>query len=463
MVRAGWVVMALATFTVASRSQSAVGGLDGVVFDSLRMAPLAGALVAPDGAPFPVRTDSAGRFAFDSLPAGRYAIVVESESLDSLGVAVSTITAEVAAGARRHVVLTVPSSATLLALACPGIGLGVDGGALLGVVRDAAGGATVTGARVGISWTEWTLMGGKLVSQPAQGTAVSGANGVYRFCGVPSGAQIHAHAIFGARESGELEVRIADFGLARRDLTVGAAGEGTVRGTVADRSGAPLAGARLDILGDSAFAMSDERGAFQLAGVLSGTRILEARRVGFAPFALEVELRAGAPAKVQVVLVPPPPVLSAVVVRAPPGSTGADAEGYKSRKQRLSGQFVDREKVASYGSVAAVEMLRGIRGMDVHFTEIGATAQWLQSGAGNFFTRSTCVPTYFLDGVEVDEQLLPKSKDIENFEVYGPGMAPPRYGGARSSCAVVLFWSRRLEVKMPAPKAAPPDSAGTSH
>ena len=464
MRRGAWVLVGLVAAAGDLWSQSAVatGSLSGVVFDSLRMAPLAGASVAPEGVPAVTRTDSAGRFTFDSLPAGRYAITVESDALDSLGVAVSTVTVDVVPGTPRSVRLAVPSLRTLLALACRGMALGDDGGVLAGVVRDAGTGAPLAGATVEVTWKIWTVYMGKMVAQPAQTAVTSGANGVFNACGVPSGAQVKLHARAGARTSGELEVRVADFGIARRDLSVGVGGAAVVRGTVTDAAGAALGGAIAQVEGDTTVATSDDRGAFQLAGVSSGTRVLEVRRVGLAPSRTEVDLRAGAPLKAAIVLRAPPPVLTAVVVRASRGSPAADAEGYEARKVQGAGQFVDRDRIALYGSRRAVELLHGVRGMDVHFTETGTTAFWVQSGAGNYFSQAQCAPSYFLDGIAVDEALLPHANDIENVEVYGPGMAPPRYGGARSSCAVVLMWSRRVEGRKPAPNARP-DSAATSH
>src|SRR5215831_9495922 len=91
----------LAVILSAARvAGQATGALSGSVYDSLRARGLADASVILEGSPFSVRTDSAGRFAFDSVPAGPYTVSVESASLDSLGIGVASVHAVVAASER---------------------------------------------------------------------------------------------------------------------------------------------------------------------------------------------------------------------------------------------------------------------------------------------------------------------------------------------------------------------------
>ena len=450
-VRATVILM----FAGAATARAQTGAIDGVVFDSLRMRPLAGALVAAAGAPAAVRTDADGRFALDSLAGGAYTLVVESGWLDSLGVAVPLTRVELAPGERRAMVLAVPSRATLLGIACRGSPMDADAGVLLGVVRDAADGAPVAGARVSVGWSVWTLAGARMVSQPVTIAVSSGAGGVFRVCGVPAGGQVRVSAGAGARSTAQVAARVPDFGIARHDLMVGAAGEGALRGTVTDPAGAPLAGARVQLSDDSAFAASDEHGAFQLAGGSSGTRVLEVRRVGSAPASVELELRGGSVTRVTVVLEPATQRLGAVTVHGSGAPATADAGGYGARKRTGIGRFVDREQIAARGDVEAPELLRGVQGMQVRFTTTGTAASWIRSGMG-------CTPNYYVDGTATDVRGLPRSNDIENLEVYAPGEAPPRYAGARASCAVVLIWTRRAG-GAPAKPAPAPDSGASRH
>jgi hypothetical protein len=58
----------------------------GVVFDSTNMAPLAGARVLIEGSAVETRTDLAGRYQLEGIPAGEHDIAVEHPRLQSLGV-----------------------------------------------------------------------------------------------------------------------------------------------------------------------------------------------------------------------------------------------------------------------------------------------------------------------------------------------------------------------------------------
>ena len=382
------------------------------------------------------RTDSAGRFALEGLPPGAVTLTVESAALDSLGVGVPAVRVEVAAGAAAHAALAVPSRATLLAIACPGMPLDADAGVLLGIVRDARALPPVPGAAVEVSWSVWTVNGGRLSETPVSATVASGAGGLYRACGVPAGAPVRVRASAGARASGDVTVAIAAHGIARRDLVIGAPGDGALRGTVASAEGSPLAGARIQLAGDGAAATSGEDGAFTLAGIPSGTRRVEVRRVGSAPRALDVDVRAGEPTRLAIALSPAPVRLDAVAVEGGAGPAADDAAGFDARRKRGVGRFVDRDRIATRGDVEAPELLRGVPGMDVRSTPRGATATWVRAMGG-------CTPRYYVDGSETDVRGLPRAGDIQGIEVYAPGEAPPRYGGARATCAVVLIWTRR--------------------
>ena len=425
------------------------GAIAGSVFDSLRARPLAAATVVLEGTPFATRTDSAGRFAIDSVPAGAYVVSVESESLDSLGVAVAAARATIAAGSRAELALGSPSRRTLTAMVCGG-SLADDAGVLIGVVRDAAGGKAAEGATVRVEWTSLSAQGGAVVAQRALVTSPVSDRGLYRACGVPAGGTVQVRATGGARASGVVELPIAIYGFARRDLLVGGDSGGIVRGAVLDSARAPLAGARVSLAGDSAFAMSDDRGAFTLTAALTGTRELEVRRVGYAPWRGAVDIRSGAPTMLTVVMSKPPTVLATVNVRGAPAATESGAQGFAARKARGNGRFIDRRAIESRGDIEALELLRGTPGIQLSTARGVTVATWTRSSTG-------CRPAYFLDGLVTDSRALPRASDIEGIEIYSPSEVPPQYAGASMRCAVVLFWTRRSAGSEPAARA-PPDS-----
>lgn len=436
------------TLAAASAAAQGVGALDGSVYDSLRARPLAGAVVIVEGTTISARTDSAGRFSFDSVPAGSSALSVESASLDSLGIGVAPVRTRVVAGARTNVALASPSRATLTVLVCGGR-LEADAGVLIGVVRDAATSTPAASATVNVEWTALAKMNGGAVAQRAHVAAPVSDRGLYRACGVPAGGNVQLRATAGARTSGLLEIAIAPYGFARRDLLVGGDSGGDIRGVVRDSAGAPLAGASVTLSGDSAAVATDMNGAFVFAPALTGTRALEVRRLGSAPWTAPIDIRSDATTIVTITMHPAPAELAAVTVHAAPNAIDADAAGFDARKTRGNGRFIDRKAIGSRGDVEALELLRGTPGIQLSSLRGVTVATWTRSEAG-------CRPALFLDGVRTDSRALPHASQIEGVEIYSPSEVPPRFATASMRCAVVLFWTRR------APAArAPPDTGGT--
>src|SRR5262249_10320459 len=154
------------------------------------------------------------------------------------------------------------------------------------------------------------------------------ARGLYRACGVPAGGTVQVRASLGALASGSLDLAIAPYGFARRDLLIGADSAGALRRIVRDSARAPLAGERVAVAGDSPPATSDDRGGFSLPSVPAGTRELEVRRIGFAPWRAAVDIKGGTPTQLAVTMSPPPAVLATVHVRGSAGSAEGDAEGF---------------------------------------------------------------------------------------------------------------------------------------
>src|SRR5215204_1022451 len=100
-------------------AQPSSGRIEGQIIDSVRSGPLADALVsaalvseARDTTYF-ARTDNRGRFRFEPLEAGRYALRFSSAMLDSLQYGGSAPTVDVAPDKVTRVELAVPSGATL--------------------------------------------------------------------------------------------------------------------------------------------------------------------------------------------------------------------------------------------------------------------------------------------------------------------------------------------------------------
>jgi iron complex outermembrane recepter protein len=102
--------------------------------------------------------------------------------------------------------------------------------------------------------------------------------------------------------------------------SVAAAQGGTIRGTVRDSSGAPVARAYVTADGVRARANTDERGGYELRGVATGTWTVRVRAIGYAAQEARVAVTAGQPAQQDFTLVSQPVTLAGVDVMV--GSRG---------------------------------------------------------------------------------------------------------------------------------------------
>lgn len=102
-------------------------------------------------------------------------------------------------------------------------------------------------------------------------------------------------------------------------MTGSASGQdtGVVRGRVIDAgSGDPVATAAVKAVGTVLITFADDSGRFELRGVPVGRRSLEIERIGYKPHRLEVRVRAGLPAEVEVALQPSAVAVGQIVVSA---------------------------------------------------------------------------------------------------------------------------------------------------
>ncbi|HJP85967.1 MAG TPA: TonB family protein [Gemmatimonadaceae bacterium] len=217
---------------------------------------------------------------------------------------------------------------------------------------------------------------------------------------------------------------------------------GNVSGVVTDSAGAPLLGAEVTIDGSQARAFTEADGSFHLGAVPLGTRTINARRLGFSPNRVTVEVAQGADAAVVVRLTALPIALPTVLVK-PTGMkyTGRLAGYYERLEKRSSGYFITRDQIDQEGSRLLGQLLQHVPGV---------TAVRLRGGLTGIRLRGrTCSPLVWIDGTpmpsgEVDlDSFSPTS--IHGIELYlGSTTAPARYIYTRdvSSCGTILIWSR---------------------
>ena len=376
---------------MASQAGARPGRVRGVVIDSLLGAYLPNARVLLQPGTRTTYTDSAGRFAFDSVPAGAWTLTFRHPELDSIGMTPGTVPVRVFGAATASTVLATPGFSTLRAPFCAEVADSLSPTLAYGSV------STSDGSRVkvdvGVSW----ISEGDAARPGSVRTLPDGARQTWIACGVPWGAWIHAFVRDSARTTSAY-LRMGDRGIIVHDLIIGG-GTRMVRGVVRAFDDTPVAGARVAIPGTSLFAHTDDAGAFVIANVPNGTLTLDARAAGFAPQLVATSDSA--------------PVAS----RLYPITESDESEPHGSDYLRL----LERS-----GHAGAVVM--------------AGTSLIAEPSIAELLPAAACA--YWIDGRPTSKEFLlaqPKSS-WRALEVYVKGAdAPPEY--RRTDCAVVLLWT----------------------
>jgi hypothetical protein len=186
--------------------------LEGVVVDSVRGAPLAGAVVYVAGTHHAARTDGAGRFRLAGLPGGVQRVSFFHPRTDSLLLVMRLRPVELAPGKTAAVTLALPRGGE-----CPGTTTSFA--ALLGQVRDSDRDAAVADAQVWSSFADVNV-------RPPRGTSPkpvetrSDSSGRYLLCGLPLDVKLNIRAAALALGVEGIQRTFRAEGLYRHDFTL---------------------------------------------------------------------------------------------------------------------------------------------------------------------------------------------------------------------------------------------------
>ena len=438
-----------------------VGRLEGTVVDSLRAAsPIAGASVSATRlgsqreTTLVAHTDSRGRFAFDRLDAGEYAIGFEHALLDSLEFGGPARRVVVPDAGVAHADLAVPSGGTLRSLACPGMPLAKGTGALLGIVSDADTDRPVAGAQVAAAWTELTFDKGILQAMTLEhsGGAITDSLGQYRLCGLPtdswllvqvqhadrigsafqisiaaaSGVQVRHISISreGSRERAALDSALRDTTRVLAPL----AGTATLAGIVRGSSARPVANAQVRVVGATPVTRTDANGWFSLTGLPSGTQEAEVRELGFPVQRRPVDLKRGQTLRLEIELAGVQTLegMRAVAARTP-------YERFETnRRLSLTGLFMTEEQIEKRHAQNTSELFSSMSAFRIIGN--GPDARIVSA-------RDGCSPNVVVDYMQFQQiNQIPPSL-IAGIEAY------PSTNGAPAEftnlCGVIRIWVKR--------------------
>lgn len=286
------LIVALAVPCSAQEATRPAGRtIQGIVYDSVATRPLAGAnvqLAVRDDARAPriVLSDSAGRYRFSGVPAGRYVVGFYHDALTALGLDAVTHPIELAGDTVATVDLAIPSSAMVRALRC-GKSDDYAQGMLVGFVRDAESHAPITGTKAVVHWQAFALDSANYRVVKEQTTATITADGMLLACHLPIDAPLDLLVTAPGHRSVEGTVitvppdgiAIVDLLLADSLVTSGAA---VIRGRVTRESGKAVESGRVVIkaLGRE---VAVRNGEFVASDLPAGAWVAEARVIGVEP------------------------------------------------------------------------------------------------------------------------------------------------------------------------------------
>lgn len=448
----------------AAEASSKFGYLQGVVTDSVHGEPLAGALVQVEGTPRMSATDSLGRFLVDSIPPGSYRLIVEHPVIDTLGIALVTPKMAFEANTITRAVLGIPSPAFLTNIFCPGAKRVLGPGALVGRIREPDTDIPAEGARVSFVWYDPDPPGLpstlKLKKVPRVRSTEVSADGVYKLCGLPDTfeGKLQAQRKDGGATA-EVTVTQSDAVLTLRSMSVAAMpttvatdstgtklqkGNARVFGRVLNASGAPVANARVGVMGASSATKTRDNGEFVLDSLPSGTQALVVRQLGYSPTEQTVELSARTPARVTVKLGVFVPTLTAVEVVSA-RDMGLQKVGFTERKRSASGgYFMGPDMLEKRTANRLTDFLTTTPGLRV---VNGGNGQVSLAATRGVSGGNGCV-TVFMDGAEWkqldagDLDSFVRPGEVSAIEVYPSTNVPAQFTTMGQNCAAVVVWTK---------------------
>lgn len=286
-----------------------VTGVSGIVYDSLKRKPLAGADVSLDD--ITVRSDREGRFRFTDVPVGTHLITFSHPALKSLGLTAMERSIE-AIAPETNLYLSISSLTSSWPRICHDTAstkVGDDRrGVLHGIVSDPSG-LPVDGARIRVTWRDVGVGDVRALTQPDLRLEVRTDNvGHYAACGFSSKARGVVELIVSNRSASRNSFDFDQGSVIARDLIAPAGLKQpvvVVFGTIVDKGGRPVPYAYVSEPASGRVTVSDTAGNFSLVGTpLGGIIPVSIRRVGFIAHDSTLEVKSANPIELRVTLNP---------------------------------------------------------------------------------------------------------------------------------------------------------------
>lgn len=427
----------------------------GIAVDSLHRRGLAGAEVMVAGLERSAVTDSAGRFQFDSIPAGTYQVGVFHPLLDSLGISLLSPRFSVGPDSVSVVRLSVPSAATLVAQTCKSRLRALGTSAIFGRLMDPDTFKPVPRAEVSVVWIQLDVSKEFGIRQtPRLLRDSTDSNGAFRLCGLPADLDARLQASYRGVVTADVPVTTAsnsvDFIIRQlyispADTGASRSGRASVSGRVMFAGGQPAPNSRVEIVGSRATGITNEKGEFRLTGAPSGTQMLLVRHLGWTAREIPVDLSAASPQKVNVQLQKFVPVMDPVVVTAR-AEKALERVGFSTRKRSGSGRYITAEEILRRQPLYLSDVLRTVPGLSVIMDGMEPVVVSTRSAG---YTNQGCV-TYFVDGMKIESgaggnpSQFVNPREVAGIEIYQSSFVPAQFANPGGPvCATIIVWTKQ--------------------
>jgi carboxypeptidase family protein len=433
----------------------------GVVFDSLRMRPLANAnvqIATATGPPWvkSYTTDSTGTFELTDVPNGTYLIGFFHVELDSLGLLPPTFRLDVRAGPPIHLPLAIPSARTIARSLCGRNGTTDSTGLFVGYVRGASNSRPLPDGKLVLRWAEIVIRKHSITREVRTTKASSGPDGFAVVCGLPLATSIQIQGANAGDSSGAFEITLPSTRIYHRDIFVAPLtrtsvatsdstpvallrGIGRVRGHVNGVTGRPVPGAHVTVWGTGIETVTSAAGEFTLGNLPEGTHTLEARAVGFAPARQPVDIVRGTPGAAEVELTNLAITLDTMKVFAQRVYPSPFSGDFERRRRMGGGRFFDEKDIEQRKPTLLTDLLHAIPGVRVVPTIWGGVEPVMSPG--------NCRPDLIIDGSrQIKDATFPLNtlvwaNELRAVEVYTNPLTVPTEFQTVRGCGAIVVWT----------------------
>lgn len=317
---------------------------------------------------------------------------------------------------------------------CPATENGSATGIVRGVVVDADTRVPLRRAEVQLSWRREGERRQRTIEVETDG------RGEFIICDAPADARLLVKASFSGKSSRGEPVEVATGRTTEVDLKIDAPHSEIVGRVVEHATGRPITAATVRLRGTPLSQVTPQDGKFKFSSVPPGSYQVEVQHVGYRAVSDSVRLQLGTNMDITARLAPTAIPLEPLVVTV--RSLLLERRGFYERQQRGLGSYISREDFERRVPTYASDLLRSVTG--IQLVRRNGGAGYAPVGRGSCAFRYILNGNRIGPGFEIDDIA---AEWIEAIEIYrGPSSIPiefaPMTNEARSSCGVIVIWTR---------------------